>query len=167
MSITAQCECGKKFKARDEYGGRRAICTVCRREFVFPLPSTPEQLPPLVEPNPSPSPASVVEQVSAEEKAPPQGSRPWWKDKIIVFGGGAPLLGLVVFSGYVAWPHVGQHADQDSSKPENGRCGQITVRLWLYPSGRCSGASAQSEDSRRSLLPSNGRTARSAPSSHR
>ena len=35
MSIHAVCECGKRFKARDEYEGRRAICPSCRREFIF------------------------------------------------------------------------------------------------------------------------------------
>jgi hypothetical protein len=35
MSIHAVCECGKRFKARDEYEGRRAICPACRREFIF------------------------------------------------------------------------------------------------------------------------------------
>jgi hypothetical protein len=35
MSIHAVCECGKRFKARYEYEGRRAICPSCRREFIF------------------------------------------------------------------------------------------------------------------------------------
>jgi hypothetical protein len=35
MSIHAVCECGKRFKAKDEYEGRRAICPSCRREFIF------------------------------------------------------------------------------------------------------------------------------------
>jgi hypothetical protein len=35
MAIRAVCECGKKFEAKDEYEGRRAICPSCKREFVF------------------------------------------------------------------------------------------------------------------------------------
>ncbi len=131
MSITAHCTCGKKFKARDEYAGRRAICTVCRREFVFPLPIAPKQVPPLVEPNPSP--ASVVEQVIAEENPSLQGSRPWWKDKIIVYGGGVPLLGLAVFLGFLAWAVVRQRADQDRSIPDEVEYARLALVSGFIP----------------------------------
>ena len=63
-------------------------------------------------------PSIAVEQVSAEEAASPHVSRPWWKDKIIVFGGGAPLLGLALFLGFLVWGRSQPHVDQDRLMPE-------------------------------------------------
>jgi hypothetical protein len=36
MAISFTCECGKKYKAKDEFAGRTAFCSECRREFVIP-----------------------------------------------------------------------------------------------------------------------------------
>jgi hypothetical protein len=41
MAITAVCACGKRFSARDEYEGRRAICPACKREFIFQAAGIP------------------------------------------------------------------------------------------------------------------------------
>ena len=57
MPIKVRCECGKRFRAKDEYAGKRAICPSCRREFLLvasgtetvdksaaaPKPATPSQ----------------------------------------------------------------------------------------------------------------------------
>jgi hypothetical protein len=54
MSIHAVCECGKKFEAKDEYEGRRAICPSCKREFVFQRGGIPV-FQEVVEPRPQPT----------------------------------------------------------------------------------------------------------------
>jgi hypothetical protein len=36
MAIELVCECGKVFRAKDEYAGRRGICPACKAEFVIP-----------------------------------------------------------------------------------------------------------------------------------
>jgi hypothetical protein len=54
MSIHAVCECGKKFEAKDEYEGRRAICPSCKREFVFQRGGIPV-FHEVVEPRPQPT----------------------------------------------------------------------------------------------------------------
>ena len=41
MAIEVTCECGKLFRAKDEYAGRRGICPACRREFVIEVPIDP------------------------------------------------------------------------------------------------------------------------------
>ena len=38
MPIEVECECGKRFRAKDEYAGKRGICPACKRSFVVPVP---------------------------------------------------------------------------------------------------------------------------------
>jgi hypothetical protein len=48
MAIAFTCECGKKYRAKDEFAGRTAYCSECRREFVIPVVSetvTPREQP--------------------------------------------------------------------------------------------------------------------------
>jgi hypothetical protein len=42
MAIEAICECGKKFRAKDDYAGRMTTCSSCHREFRFPVTSASE-----------------------------------------------------------------------------------------------------------------------------
>jgi hypothetical protein len=100
MSIKAVCECGKKFQAKDEYEGRRAICPSCRREFVFQrdgLPVFHEVIEPL------PIEIDVEKPEPVKTSAP---SRRFWNDPVVVFGWGTPVLALLAFFGYVAWQHA-------------------------------------------------------------
>jgi len=38
MAITFSCECGKRLKTPDDWGGRWVRCTACKRELLVPLP---------------------------------------------------------------------------------------------------------------------------------
>jgi hypothetical protein len=40
MSISVQCECGRKLKARDEFAGTRAECPTCGRTLTIPAAAT-------------------------------------------------------------------------------------------------------------------------------
>jgi len=50
MAIAFTCECGKKYRAKDEFAGRTAFCSQCRREFVIPNQSVSEPIKPPEEP---------------------------------------------------------------------------------------------------------------------
>ena len=39
MAITFSCECGKRLKTPDDWGGRWVRCTACKRELLVPLPA--------------------------------------------------------------------------------------------------------------------------------
>jgi hypothetical protein len=67
MSITYTCECGKRFRAKDECAGQRAMCPKCRREFRFPVLSEPA-IPPLM--------PSKFSQVQIDEEDSPAVSFP-------------------------------------------------------------------------------------------
>jgi Domain of unknown function (DUF4878)/WD domain, G-beta repeat len=54
MAITVTCGCGKEFHVKDEHGGKRIICPVCKQRLVIPGNSTPFS--DLVE-DPPPAPA--------------------------------------------------------------------------------------------------------------
>jgi hypothetical protein len=83
MTIHAACECGKRFRAKDEYEGRRAICPACRREFIFKR----EGIPVFEEAKePPPIPAIKAEDEGPEPDGTTDPRRPFWKDPIIVFG---------------------------------------------------------------------------------
>jgi hypothetical protein len=107
MSITAVCECGKKFEAKDEYEGRRAICPSCRREFVFQRHGIPV-FHEVIEPPPLP-PVRGADNHDEEPEPPPAGAaeagRPFWKDPIIIVGAVIPVTILAVFFGYLFYEH--------------------------------------------------------------
>jgi hypothetical protein len=102
MPIKVTCECGKRFQANDEYEGRRAICPSCRREFVFQRPGTPV-FHEVTEPPPFPA-IRTEEDEEPERGDSTQVRQPFWKDPIIVIGAAVPLLILVGFTVYLAWP---------------------------------------------------------------
>jgi len=99
MSIIAVCECGKKFEAKDEYEGRRAICPSCRREFVFQREGIPvfEEV---IEPSPIP-PDRADDDAEPEQPQAAGASRPFWKDPIIVIGAAVPSVILAMFFAYL------------------------------------------------------------------
>jgi hypothetical protein len=99
MAIAFTCECGKKFTAKDDYDGRRAICPGCHREFVFRARDAGAR-------EASPLPLVEPEDDEPEQDKPTEALRPFWTDPIIVFGWGTPLLALLVFCVYLAWPHA-------------------------------------------------------------
>ncbi len=115
MAIVIRCECGKEIRAKEEYGGKRAVCPACRREFVVPLQGAPEQATPVVEPGPPPLPPVGVEQYEPVQEVSPEGARPWWKDPIVVIGATVPSLVLLVFFGYLAWQHGGALSNKEFS----------------------------------------------------
>ena len=101
MAITFTCQCGKQFQAGFEYGGKRAKCPACKREFTFPVPGAEKRE---RTPEPPPLPTIRTDEEKPTQLESTEVHRPWWKDPIIVYGGGTPLLFLVMFFGYVAWP---------------------------------------------------------------
>jgi hypothetical protein len=103
MSIRAVCECGKKFEAKDEYEGRRAICPSCKREFVFQRAGIPIFQEVLELPPPLPVRVDDDDDQCLPESPPaPEPSRPFWKDPIVVIGATVPILILCIFFGYLA-----------------------------------------------------------------
>ncbi len=105
MSIRAVCECGKRFEARDEYEGRRAICPSCRREFVFQREGIPV-FHELVDAQPPPLPPSVHDdEPSLEPEQQAKAKRPFWKDPIVVIGTVIPVSILAVFFGFLIYEH--------------------------------------------------------------
>jgi hypothetical protein len=106
MAIKAVCECGKKFEAKDEYEGRRAICPSCKREFVFQRGGIPV-FQEVVEPPPL-LPIQVDDdddQCQPEPPPRPEPSRPFWKDPIVVIGAAVPTAILTVFFVYLYFEH--------------------------------------------------------------
>ena len=57
MAIAFTCECGKEFRAKAEYAGKRGLCPACGREFLIPTPSahrsTPSSIPMLSDEEPA------------------------------------------------------------------------------------------------------------------
>ena len=89
------CGCGKRFTARDEYAGRRAICPRCRREFIFPVRDDGGRDEP-------PPPAIVSRPDEPEHDETAETPRPFRKDPVVVIGAAIPTLILTVFFGYLA-----------------------------------------------------------------
>jgi len=112
MPIKVTCECGKRFQAKDEYEGRRAICPSCRREFVFQARGVPA----FIElPDPPPLPLIRTEEDEPGQDGSTEVSRPFWKDPIVVIGAAIPTLILAIFFTYLAWPRVRGTVDRNSS----------------------------------------------------
>jgi formylglycine-generating enzyme len=120
MAIVFSCQCGKDFNAKDELAGKRARCPQCRREFRVPKESIFGPVELTTSDSLSPSASSTIPPVlpvqvaddavpgmeEAERMESVSVSRPVWRDPLLLYGGGIPLLGLLVFFGYVAWPHI-------------------------------------------------------------
>ena len=92
MAINVTCECGKRFEAKDEYEGRRAICPSCRREFVFQRQGIPV-FHEVVEPSLA---TLQTHQDELERQEPTEVSRRFWKDPVVVIGAAVPTLILAV-----------------------------------------------------------------------
>ena len=86
MAITITCDCGKRFRAKDEYAGRRGICPACKREFVIQAPA---DLLVIADPLVDPSGDSVTVK------------SPWWKDRVVVAGVALPSAILLASFGYL------------------------------------------------------------------
>jgi hypothetical protein len=107
MPIQAVCECGKKFQAKDEYEGRRAICPSCKREFIFQAAGLPvfEEV---LRSTPIISTARVDDDddhCQPEAKPEDPAPRPFWKDPVVVIGAVVPLTILAVFFCYLYYEH--------------------------------------------------------------
>ena len=103
MAIEFSCECGKRFRARDEYEGRRGICPACHREFVI------QRLgPPVFHDADAEQTPQTMPRATAEGK-PDSGTDPqrsMLKDPVVAVGAAVPALILFVFFGYLAWPKL-------------------------------------------------------------
>jgi hypothetical protein len=106
MAIRAVCECGKKFEAKDEYEGRRAICPSCKREFVFQRGGIPIFQEVLELPPPLPIRADDDDDQCQPEPNPgPVPTRPFWKDPVVIGGSIIPVTVLSAFFVYLYREH--------------------------------------------------------------
>jgi RsiW-degrading membrane proteinase PrsW (M82 family) len=75
MPITFSCDCGKRLKTPDDWGGRWVRCTACKRELLVPLPETSDfgidVEPTRAPPAPAPPP-TFVPVVHADDIRPPR-----------------------------------------------------------------------------------------------
>jgi formylglycine-generating enzyme required for sulfatase activity len=106
MAIRVECRCGKRFRAADEFEGRRAICPACKREFIFQRAERPKSVVVRQDEIRPEAPPDMPAELT--EKSEPTGKRgrPWWRDPIVVFGWFLPVFGLLGFLGWVAWSHI-------------------------------------------------------------
>jgi hypothetical protein len=137
MAIAFQCECGKEFNAKNELAGKRARCPQCRREFRIPNESSFARIGPTTSVGPAATAYSDVPPVmsdrlredilqgtqDANASEPLAGARPAWRDPILLYGGGIPLLILLLFVGYVAWPQVRNFASRKT--PRSARIANV------------------------------------------
>jgi hypothetical protein len=100
MAIEITCECGKRFRAKDEYAGRRGICPACRAEFSIPVPAAESTKPTASAPPPIASGESERERNGSIEQT--TAKRPIWKDPILVIGAAVPTTILMTFFGFLA-----------------------------------------------------------------
>jgi hypothetical protein len=116
MAIVFSCPCGKDFNAEDELAGKRARCPQCECEFRIPNRSTfgpiepttsvvqpaakPSKVPPVMPIQFSDDVIQRMEDAGRMEAA--SESRAVWRDPIILYGAGIPILFLLIFLGYVA-----------------------------------------------------------------
>jgi hypothetical protein len=103
VAIEAVCSCGKKFRAKDDYAGRRAICPACHREFTFQEKQAPLSHD---KPGPPPLPPGMTEAEKPKSDGSGETRRSFWRDPIIVVGAAVSTLILLAFFGYLAWPRV-------------------------------------------------------------
>ncbi len=100
MSIAFSCECGKKFLAKDEHAGRRAICPACKRPLKVPIQTVREPDEPSI---PVPPSSPQPEAPGPTAAAPADTPRPFRKYPLVVIGVVVPLLILIVPFGYSVW----------------------------------------------------------------
>ena len=115
MPIEITCECGKRFRAKDEYAGRWGTCPACRREFMVPAPTDLGQVdiakpqddgrgPPVTEVG---LPIDLQISLSLTEHQTPkavasQPGRPFSRDPVVVIGAAVPTTILMTFFGFLA-----------------------------------------------------------------
>jgi hypothetical protein len=87
MSISYTCECGKKFRAKIDYAGRKAVCSSCHREFQFPIASETD---PVAAPPPIPEQLSQIQIDDEDDPVVPRsttsrldGAAGWSREKPI------------------------------------------------------------------------------------
>jgi hypothetical protein len=116
MAIEAICSCGKKFRAKNDYVGRRAICSACHREFRFPVPSAllADQSPvqPELPPLPPPLPAPPTIDATLNPDRPVQSSRPARSRRVLIGGSALAMIALSAF-GYLVWLRLSAVASLD------------------------------------------------------
>jgi hypothetical protein len=115
MSIKAQCACGKRFKAKDEYAGRTAVCPECRREFRFPALAIPE---PAHAPVRVPLPMPQTEPKSDASADGTESARSVWKNPIVVVAALVPAFVATVYFGYLAWQGAQAHQRREDGNQD-------------------------------------------------
>jgi len=162
MMISYDGKCGKRFLVKDEHARQPGICPACRREFRFPVlfQGSDESTDPIpmaltrivTDEGLRPDRPKAVEP-TVEEKT----QRPFWKDPIVVIGWGTPILALVVFFSYLAWPEpswVGERVIQ-KHRHLTLQVGSETVdrkdRLCVYIVKQTNGALVQVEGTERKI----------------
>ena len=99
MAIAFHCQCGKTFKADEDCGGMTGKCDRCGRRFVVPA---------LVDVGDDRLPLSFLAATVPDSSPLPdqpmsaQASSPAWRDPIIMYGAGVPILFLLIFFAFIA-----------------------------------------------------------------
>jgi hypothetical protein len=61
MAIVVECECGKRFRAKDELAGKNLPCPGCGAALTIPMPApAPQRVTPVTPPPPKPSATQTV-----------------------------------------------------------------------------------------------------------
>ena len=96
MAINITCKCGKQFRAKDEYAGRRGLCPSCKREFFIE--------PPIELPSADAASeilAAIDTGTLLAENPSTAVNRRWFRDPIVMVGGMIPTTIAIGFGIYL------------------------------------------------------------------
>ena len=120
MAINITCKCGKQFRAKDEYAGRRGLCPACKREFLIPTAISINPMPSASNDTATALPTAESDTASVAEQAKP--SQTAWKKRV--------MSGAAIICALIAGAFIG-HAASPSKV-----CAQHRPRGQIYRRGR-------------------------------
>lgn len=141
MAIEVMCECGKLFRAKDEYAGRRGMCPACKRIFVVPVPVDLEPIerattPPPVDPFvPAEWQTSRRQEFADADPPDSQPAKRFWRDPVVVIGAAVPTAILLCFLAYLAWPQVKARTSKSLEQSNQATVHAETPAISPSPSG--------------------------------
>jgi hypothetical protein len=130
MAIAFSCECGKRFRAKDEHAGKRSKCPVCGRELMIPVqavrqsqaaPTCPPEPLPKNDPDEIPSISPTVPKIETRspKEWPLRGSAfalVTGKPSIFWIAGAGTMLVLMGFIAGAGWREKAPIAALDIAK---------------------------------------------------
>jgi hypothetical protein len=132
MPIEVTCECGKRFRAKDEYAGKRGICPACKQAFVVPVSVDLEPLEPQIASmrDAATTPGRDIKSdlagqgKPAPEQTESKSRKRFWHDPVVIIGATVPIVSLIAFIAYLVGVNVGSkrgptdRIDINSTSPE-------------------------------------------------